>query len=167
MRNMDTQNLSAIGLVRVLTGYITAQHLLTIGDDPVRHGTSNLESKRPRYHPVIAWENNNLTNDFVDINRVALDNRYGKQAASLYKRRRGSGPTRGEVSGLFGIGDPIPYKDKSSAFTTGVLAATSAYALADIYLTGQGIKGNQRRATRWPIAIGFITIAYFVLKPSQ
>lgn len=145
----------------------TDLHTGTIGGDPMRHGMSNLESKRPRYHPVIAWENNNLTNDFVDISRVALDNRYGKQGASLYKRRRGMGPTRGEVSGLFGMGGPIPYKNKESAFTTGVLAATSAYALADIYLTGQGIKGNQRRATRWPIALGFIAIAYFILKPSE
>ena len=51
----------------------------------MRHGKGNLDSKRPRYHPVIAWEQNNLTNDFVDINRVALDDRYGKVGASLYK----------------------------------------------------------------------------------
>ena len=68
----------------------------------MRHGKGNLDSKRPRYHPVIAWEQNNLTNDFVDISRVALDDRYGKVGAPLSKRRNGVGPTDGKTTGLFG-----------------------------------------------------------------
>ena len=63
----------------------------------MRHGQSDLGSKRPRYHPVIAWEANNLTNDFIDINRMALDDRYGHNGAPLSKRRNGTGPTDGST----------------------------------------------------------------------
>ena len=74
---------------------------------------SDLGSKRPRLSlSVIAWEAQNLTNDFVDISRVALDDRYGKVGASLYKRRNGSGPTDGSTPGLFGISGLATYDSK-------------------------------------------------------
>ena len=60
--------------------------------------------KRPRFHPGLEWEGRNLTNEFVDINRMAFDNRYGKNAAPLSKRRTGIGFTDGSTPGLFGIG---------------------------------------------------------------
>ena len=60
------------------------------------------QRKQPRYHEGLDWEAKTLTNDFVDITRMALDDRYGKNAAPLSKRRSGVGPTRGEVPGLFG-----------------------------------------------------------------
>ena len=97
----------------------------------MRHGQSDLGSKRPRYHPVIAWEAQNLTNDFVDISRVALDDRYGKVGASLYKRRTGSGPTDGSTPGLFGV---VDYKSERSAFIGGMITAAGAYVIADWYL---------------------------------
>lgn len=62
--------------------------------------------KRPRFHPGLEWEGRNLSNDFIDINRMALDDRYGKNAAPLSKRRNGIGYTDGKTQGLFGIGRP-------------------------------------------------------------
>ena len=61
--------------------------------------------KQPRFHPGLEWEGRNLSNDFVDINRMALDDRYGKNAAPLSKRRNGIGYTDGKTPGLFGIGN--------------------------------------------------------------
>ena len=97
----------------------------------MRHGQSNLASKRPRYHPVIAWENQNLTNDFVDISRVALDPRYGKNGASLYKRQNGVGPTDGKTPGLFGL---VDYENQTNAFFGGAATAVAIYVLSDWYL---------------------------------
>ena len=63
-----------------------------------------LEKKMPRHHEGLAWEERNLANEFTDINRMALDDRYGKVGAPLSKRRNGLGPTDGKTPGLFGIG---------------------------------------------------------------
>ena len=103
----------------------------------MRHGKGNLDSKRPRYHPVIAWEQNNLTNDFVDINRVALDDRHGKVGASLYKKETVSDPPTVAHPGLFGtVVDDYLYKGSPKrAFFTGVLVTGGAYALTDFWLT--------------------------------
>lgn len=62
-----------------------------------------LEKKMPRHHEGLAWEERNLTNEFIDVNRMALDDRYGKVGAPLSKRRNGLGPTDGKTPGLFGI----------------------------------------------------------------
>ena len=59
--------------------------------------------KIPRYHPDLDWESKNLTNEFVDIIRMALDGKYGKNAAPLSKRRNGKGFTNGKPPGLFGV----------------------------------------------------------------
>lgn len=135
----------------------------------MRHGKGNLDSKRPRYHPVIAWEQNNLTNDFVDINRVALDDRYGKVGASLYKRRNGPGPTDGSTDGLFGtLLDQHYYKGSPQrAYFTGVAVTVGAYALVDFWLTqGKGLEGWQRRLARSPLTVGLGLVAAFALVPS-
>ena len=54
----------------------------------MKHGQDNLGAKRPRYHPVIAWENQNLTNDFVDISRVALDPIWKERGFSIQEKKR-------------------------------------------------------------------------------
>ena len=136
----------------------------------MKHGQSNLASKRPRYHPVIAWENQNLTNDFVDISKMALDDRYGKVGASLYKRRNGVGPTDGSTPGLFGtIADDYLYKGSPKrAFFTGVLVTGGAYALTDFWLNkGKGLEGWQRRMARQPLTIMLGLVAAFALVPSN
>ena len=61
--------------------------------------------KVPRYHPDLEWERRTLSNDFIDINRMALDDSFsGKNAAPLSKRRNGIGYTDGKTPGLFGLG---------------------------------------------------------------
>lgn len=63
-----------------------------------------LEKKMPRHHEGLAWEAENLHNDFTDITRLALDDDFGgKVGAPLSKRRNGVGPTDGRTPGLFGI----------------------------------------------------------------
>ena len=38
--------------------------------------------KQPRFHPGLEWEGRTLTNDFVDVSRMALDDEFsGKNAA--------------------------------------------------------------------------------------
>lgn len=60
--------------------------------------------RRTRNHVGLQWEDQNLNNDFVDINRVALDDAYGKVGAPLSKRRNGNGPAgRDAQAGLFGV----------------------------------------------------------------
>ena len=131
----------------------------------MRHGQSDLGSKRPRYHPVIAWEANNLTNDFVDISRMALDDRYGKVGASLYKRRTGSGPTDGSTPGLFGV---VDYKSERSAFIGGMITAAGAYVIADWYLNkGYQLQGWKRKIARSPITAATLVLALYVVAPSD
>ena len=56
-----------------------------------------------RSHPGLVWESENVHTAFTDINRVALDDRYGKVGASIYKRKGGEGPAgRDAPPGLFG-----------------------------------------------------------------
>ena len=135
----------------------------------MKRGNSNLAAKRPRYHPVIAWENQNLTNDFVDINRVALDDRYGKNGAPLSKRRNGSGPTDGKTPGLFGIGFPgHDYESNMSAFVTGAFTASAIYAIADWNISkGYKLSGWKRRIARSPVTFGLGVIAFFMIKPKN
>lgn len=63
----------------------------------------DMMKRRTRNHVGLQWENQNLNNDFVDINRMALDDAYGKVGAPLSKRRNGGGPAgRDAQPGLFG-----------------------------------------------------------------
>jgi len=131
----------------------------------MKHGQSNLASKRPRYHPVIAWEQQNLTNDFVDISRVALDNRYGKVGGSLYKRRNGSGPTDGKTQGLFGF---VDYPSQTHAMAAGMLTTALLYATVDWYLTkGYQLKGWKRRFARSPMTLGLGILAFYAISPKN
>jgi len=134
----------------------------------MQHGNSNLAAKRPRYHPGLAWEANNLTNEFIDINRLSLDDDYGHVGAPLSKRRRGIGPTDGKTPGLFGIGGVIDYKTKTTAFNSGVIAALGAYGLIDYYLNqGHDLAGMQRRIARWPMGIVVLGLVYLVIQPNN
>ena len=65
--------------------------------------------KKPRKHEGLAWEASTLSNDFIDVNKMALDDRYGKVGAPLSKRRNGIGFTDGKTAGLFGIGSDTHY----------------------------------------------------------
>lgn len=131
----------------------------------MRHGQSDLGSKRPRYHPVIAWEAQNLHNDFIDITRMALDPKYGHNGAPLSKRRNGTGPTDGSTPGLFGA---INYKNDRQAFIGGMVTATGAYLVADWYLNkGYGLKGWQRRIARSPITVASLVIGLYLVAPSS
>jgi len=63
----------------------------------------DMMKRQTRNHAGLVWEGENLHNDFVDINRMALDDKYGKVGAPLSKRRNGSGPAgRDAPAGLFG-----------------------------------------------------------------
>lgn len=131
----------------------------------MKRGKSNLGAKRPRYHPVIAWEQQNLTNDFIDINRVALDNRYGKVGASLNKRRNGSGPTDGSTPGLFGF---VDYDSQTQAFFGGAATAVGVYVVADWFLNkGYKLKGWHRRFARSPVTLGLGILAFYAVTPKQ
>jgi len=131
----------------------------------MRHGQSDLGSKRPRYHPVIAWEANNLTNDFIDINRMALDDRYGHNGAPLSKRRNGTGPTDGSTPGLFGL---VDYKSERSAFIGGMFTAGGAYIIADWYLNkGYQLQGWKRKIARSPITAATLVLALYLVAPTD
>ena len=72
----------------------------------------DMMKRQTRNHPGLEWEGENLQSQFVDINRVALDDKYGKVAAPLTKRQNGTGPAgRDAPAGLFGI---LPVLDQSS-----------------------------------------------------
>lgn len=62
-----------------------------------------------RDSPDLMWNDANLNIfGFEDINQIALDDRYGKIAAPLSKRRNGTGPAgRDAQPGLFGWNDII------------------------------------------------------------
>lgn len=137
----------------------------------MKHGRGNLAGKRPRYNPVVAWEANNLTNDFVDISRLALDDRYGKVGAPLSKRRNGIGPTRGNTPGLFGhsnVSGLIDYKSKQEAMFVGAITAVAIYGAVDFYLTkGYKLTGWQRRLLRSPLTAALTVAALFVIIPND
>ncbi len=91
------------------------------------------QRKQPRYHEGLDWEEKNLTNDFIDITRMALDDRYAKNAAPLSKRRNGVGPTQGYIPGLFGGHDInqefVEDVAKETAFVVGVKMAAKAFVV--------------------------------------
>lgn len=76
--------------------------------------------KKPRNHEGLAWEEETLSNDFIDINRMALDDSYAKNAAPLSKRRNGIGFTDGKTNGLFGLsglGHRVPMRESGVNYT--------------------------------------------------
>jgi len=87
--------------------------------------------KIPRNHPDLEWERRTLSTEFIDINRMALDDSFsGKNAAPLSKRRTGIGFTDNKTPGLFGLG-AVAVEDPKKAFLMGSLAAVGAYTIID------------------------------------
>ena len=88
--------------------------------------------KIPRNHPDLEWERRTLSNEFIDINRMALDDSFsGKNAAPLSKRRTGIGFTDNKTPGLFGLGTIVSNEDPRKTFLMGSLAAVGAYTIID------------------------------------
>jgi hypothetical protein len=88
--------------------------------------------KIPRNHPDLEWERRTLSNEFIDINRMALDDSFsGKNAAPLSKRRTGIGFTDNKTPGLFGLGAIVSNEDPRKTFLMGSLAAVGAYTIID------------------------------------
>ena len=87
-----------------------------------------LEKKMPRHHEGLVWEAENLHNDFTDLTRMALDDKYGKVGAPLSKRRNGLGPTDGKTPGLFGISG-------TSSSDAGKIAGLVAFGAIIFFLT--------------------------------
>jgi hypothetical protein len=71
----------------------------------------DMMKRQTRNHSGLEWEGENLQSQFTDINRLALDDNYGKVGAPLSKRRNGEGPAdRTAQPGLFGLEEKIkPY----------------------------------------------------------
>jgi len=82
-----------------------------------------------RDSPDLMWQDANINiYGFEDINQMALDNRYGKVAAPLSKRRNGEGPAgRDAPPGLFGVA-PNPELE-SKLLLKGLLLIGSLYYL--------------------------------------
>ena len=88
--------------------------------------------KIPRNHPDLEWERRTLSTEFIDINRMALDDSFsGKNAAPLSKRRTGIGFTDNKTPGLFGLGAIVSNEDPRKTFLMGSLAAVGAYTIID------------------------------------
>lgn len=85
-----------------------------------------------RNRPDLMWRDSNMNIfGFEDINQMALDNRYGKVAAPLSKRRNGEGPAgRDAPPGLFGWNDIVIVKDPLVDTLVKVSLALAATSLA-------------------------------------
>ena len=85
-----------------------------------------------RNSPDLMWNDANLNIfGFEDINQIALDDRYGKVAAPLSKRRNGVGPAgRDALPGLFGWNDIVIVKDPMIDTVVKASLALAAASLA-------------------------------------
>jgi len=120
--------------------------------------------KQPRFHPDLEWEQRNLSNEFIDINRMALDDRYGKNAAPLSKRRNGLGFTNGKTPGLFGLGTiRESVQDPKTAYIIGGLVAVGAYTVIDYVSHKPNQTRFKRMVKRTPssLLVGAIALALF------
>ena len=133
----------------------------------MRHGGNTLASKQPRYHAGLDWESRVLTNDFVDISRLALDDRYGKNSAPLSKLRSGSGFTKGHTPGLFGaIGSPYSeFSSERQAYIKGGLVTVLTYLAADAILLGSARQPLQKRVIRILPVFLVSTAAWYAIAP--
>lgn len=125
--------------------------------------------KQPRFHPGLEWEGRNLSNEFVDINRMALDDRYGKNAAPLSKRRNGIGYTDGKTPGLFGIGNTSTIQsmasDPRSAYFLGGVVAVGAYTVLDYLTHKEGQSQFRRMINRTPSSLIVGAVAFSLFAP--
>ena len=133
--------------------------------------------KQPRFHPGLEWESRNLSNEFVDINRMALDDRYGKNAAPLSKRRNGIGFTDGNTPGLFGLGSTKQFggiqqsiqdavRDPKKAYIIGGLVAVGAYTIIDWATHKPNRTKFQRMIRRTPGSLIIGAVALSIFAPS-
>ena len=109
---------------------------------------------------------------------MALDNRYGKNAAPLSKRRNGVGFTDGNTPGLFGLGATRTssiqqsmqnaVQDPRKAYIIGGLVAVGAYTLIDWATYKPNRTKFQRMIRRTPgsIIIGAVALSMFASSPS-
>tara|TARA_B100000614_G_C14411583_1_gene438075 strand:- start:166 stop:564 length:399 start_codon:yes stop_codon:yes gene_type:complete len=125
--------------------------------------------KRPRFHPGIEWEGRNLTNDFVDVSRMALDDEFsGKNAAPLSKRRNGIGYTDGKTQGLFGLGGVSEMAaDPRSAYFLGGIVAVGAYTALDYLTYKKGQSQLRRMINRTPSSLLVGAVAFSLFAPSS
>ena len=125
--------------------------------------------KQPRFHPGLEWEGRNLSNDFVDINRMALDDRYGKNAAPLSKRRNGIGYRDGKTPGLFGIGNTSTFQsmasDPRSSYFLGGMVAVGAYTVLDYLTHKEGQSQFRRMINRTPSSLIVGAVAFSLFAP--
>ncbi len=111
-----------------------------------------------RNHPGLVWEDGNLHNCFTDINRMALDNKYGKVGAPLSKRRTGTGPAgRNAPPGLFGSPFEMPstWSIEKQSYVKGGMATALVYLAADAMFLASSKSPIQKRIARsLPVLIG-------------
>jgi hypothetical protein len=123
--------------------------------------------KVPRYHPDLEWERRTLSNDFIDINRMALDDSFsGKNAAPLSKRRTGIGFTDNKTPGLFGIGRAFNTTDPKATFLLGSLVAVGAYTTLDWILHKPNLSRLDRMLGRTPASLVVGGIAFVLFSTS-
>ena len=129
--------------------------------------------KVPRYHPDLEWERRTLSNDFIDINRMALDDSFsGKNAAPLSKRRNGIGYTDGKTPGLFGLGatadgkDNMNFVDPRMTFLLGSLVAVGAYTTLDWIMHKPNLSRLDRMLGRTPASLVVGGIAFILFSTS-
>lgn len=123
--------------------------------------------KVPRYHPDLEWERRTLSNDFIDINRMALDDSFsGKNAAPLSKRRNGIGYTDGKTPGLFGIGSAFSTEDPKSTFVLGSLVAVGAYTTLDWIMHKPNQTRIKKMVGRTPASLIVAGVAFTLFSTS-
>ena len=129
--------------------------------------------KIPRNHPDLEWERRTLSNDFIDINRMALDDSFsGKNAAPLSKRRNGIGYTDGKTPGLFGLGATADGKgnmnfvDPKMTFLLGSLVAVGAYTTLDWIMHKPNLSRLDRMLGRTPASLVVGGIAFILFSTS-
>jgi hypothetical protein len=128
----------------------------------------NLQKKMPRYHPGLLWESRILTNDFVDISRIALDDRYGKTSAPLSKRRNGPGFTNGSIPGLFGgFGGYSEYSLERQAYIKGGIVTVLTYLAIDGIMLGSSRSPIQKRFIRALPVLLVGTYAWYAIAPPK
>jgi len=124
--------------------------------------------KQPRFHPDLEWESKTLTNEFIDINRMALDDRYGKNAAPLSKRRNGIGFTDGTTPGLFGFSGILEdaTSQPASAYFLGGMVAVVAYTAIDYFTYKPNQSQFRKMVKRTPSSLIVAAVAFSLFAPS-
>ena len=129
-----------------------------------------LQKKSPRYHAGLDWESKVLTNDFIDINRMALDDRYSHVAAPYSKRRgrpiggRGTGKA-GDLPGLYGIGSVsgvASYDDERRAYIAGSVVAAGSFFAMTLAANSKGSLKATTALTTYALLGGLFAHLYFM-----